>query len=253
MRNIKLRIEYDGTDFNGWQIQQKGTRTVQQEIEKALQIILKKKIRIYGSGRTDSGVHAAGQIAHLKTQSTIPSDALCRALNTHLPPDIVIHDVQDVPLNFHAQFSAQRKIYQYTILNRQSPCALNRRFCTHIPYRLNIKSMRTAASMLIGTHDFRSFVASDSARKKNARVQNTVRTIYQSTLKKRGDYLIYTIESNGFLYKMVRNIIGTLMAVGCAQLPADGIPHIIHSKDRSAAGYTAPPQGLCLMEVKYDM
>lgn len=250
-RNIKLTIEYDGTDFNGWQVQSKDRRTVQGEIETALATILKKKTRVHGSGRTDSGVHALGQIANFKTTSTMPCDAFCRALNTYLPKDIVIHHADDAPADFHAQFSAKRKIYRYTILSRQTPCAINRRFCTHIPYKLNITAMKIAAKALQGNHDFQSFAASDPAKRRKGVTQNTVRNIYLSDLKKQHDYLIYEIESDGFLYKMVRNIVGTLIAVGCGQLDPKKIVTILKAKNRDTAGDTAPPQGLCLIKVIY--
>lgn len=249
MRNIKLTIEYDGTDFNGWQVQSKKNRTVQGEIEKALYKILKKPTRIRGSGRTDSGVHAKAQIAHFKTATCIPCDSLCRALNTYLPDDVSILKVEDVDSKFHAQFDAKRKTYHYMILNRLEPGALNRQFCTHIPYKLNVSRMRRAAHHLVGRHDFRSFVAADSA--KPSRQQNSIRTIYRCDVRKRGDYIFFEIEANGFLYKMVRNIVGTLIAVGCQKLSVEDIIQILKAKDRSRAGDTAPPQGLCLQIVRY--
>jgi len=249
MRTIKLTIEYDGTDFNGWQVQSQGNRTVQGEIEKALQTILKKKVRVYGSGRTDSGVHALGQVAHFKTSSTIPADAICRALNVNLPRDVAILQAEDVKRDFHAQFDAKRKVYRYTILNRQKPCAVNRRFCTHIPYALNVSAMRRGAKDLIGQHDFRSFVASDPA--KCGKEGSTIRRIYRADLKKRGMYIVFEIEANGFLYKMVRNIVGTLIAIGARQCSSFSMQNIITAKNRTMAGDTALPQGLCLMEVKY--
>ncbi|MEW5894505.1 MAG: tRNA pseudouridine(38-40) synthase TruA [Candidatus Omnitrophota bacterium] len=249
MRNIKLTIEYDGTDFNGWQVQAKTQRTVQGEIEKALNIILKKKTRIYGSGRTDSGVHAFGQVAHFKTSSPMPCEVLNRALNANLPPDIIIHDVTDVPLNFHAQYNAKKKTYCYTILNRVCPCAINRRFCTHIPCRLNFTAMRHASKQLLGEHDFKSFAASNPA--KRGKKESTVRRVSQIHLKKKGDYLTIEIEANGFLYKMVRNIVGTLILIGTGKLAKDSIARILEERDRSFAGETAPALGLCLMEVKY--
>lgn len=250
MRNIKLTIEYDGTDFNGWQIQAKGNRTVQDEIEKTLQKIIGKKIHIYGSGRTDSGVHALGQIANFKTTSTIPSEGILRALNTYLPNDISILNIEEAKTKFHSQFDAKKKTYRYTILNRQEACAINRRFCTHIPHKLNTHRMRKATKDLIGRHDFKSFVASNPA--KRGKKESTIRHIYRADLKKRGDYLTFEIESNGFLYKMVRNIVGTLIDIGSKQRPTTNMKTIISSQDRTMAGNTAPSQGLCLIEVKYS-
>lgn len=249
MRNIKLTIEYDGTDFNGWQIQSPARRTVQGEIEKTLQKILKKKIRIYGSGRTDSGVHALGQTANFTTASNIACDALCRALNTNLSKDISILKVEEASLTFHAQFDAKRKTYRYTILNRHEPCAINRRFRTHIPYKLNIHAMREASKYLVGRHDFSSFVASDPA--KRGQKQSSIRRVYLSQIKKRGNLIIFEIEANGFLYKMVRNIIGTLIEIGSKKYSASNMKEILKAKNRAEAGNTAPPQGLCLHNVRY--
>ena len=252
MRNIKLTIEYDGTDFKGWQLQAEGNRTVQGELEKALHKIFKKKIRIYGSGRTDSGVHALGQVAHFRTSSTIPVDAICRALNVNLPHDVSVLKAEEAEKTFHAQFSARRKMYRYTILNRQEPCAIDRRFCMHVIRPLNTAAMRRAAHAIIGRHDFRSFVALDQAkRKKNIVQESSIRTVYISSLRKRGDYLIFEIEANGFLYKMVRNLVGTLIAIGSAQPPFTDMKAILNAKDRASAGPTAPPQGLCLVKVEY--
>lgn len=249
MRNIKLTIEYDGTDFNGWQIQAKRNRTVQGEIEKALQKILNKKTRICGSGRTDSGVHALGQVANFRTTATIPCDGLHRALNTYLPDDISILTAKEVPLTFHAQFNAKRKTYRYTILNRREPCAINRRYYTHINYQLNINRMRAAAKFLIGKHDFKCFVASNPA--KRGKKESTMRQIYRAEIKKHKDFVVFEIESNGFLYKMVRNIIGTLIDIGVRNHPATAMHDILKSKNRTNAGDTAPPQGLCLYKVSY--
>ena len=249
MRNIKLTIEYDGTNFNGWQVQARGNRTVQGELESCLQKIFKKKTRIYGSGRTDSGVHALGQVANFKTDTKISVEALCRALNTYLPADVAILKAQEVKPDFHAQFNARRKTYRYTILNRFEPCAVNQRFCTHIPYYLNLRRMRAAAKHVIGRNDFMSFVASDPCKRNQER--DTRRRVYRSEFRKSKDYIIYEIEADGFLYKMVRNIAGTLIDVGCGKFSVNDVHDIIKAKNRIAAGDTAPPQGLCLVSVKY--
>lgn len=247
MRNFKITLEYDGTDFKGWQVQPGGQRSVQGEIEKVLQKIFTKKIRIIGSGRTDQGVHAYGQVANFKVQTEFGTDKIQRALNATLPEDVAVLDVEEVPLDFHSQYSAKSKIYRYTILNRRARCAQLRQFCLHIPYRLNVPAMRREAKALIGRKDFRSFVANDPSREQ----KDTVRTIKRVDIKKTGDRIIIDLEADGFLYKMVRGIIGTLIEIGRGQLPQRSIKRILLKKDRKSAAYSAKPHGLCLLSVKY--
>ena len=262
MRNIKLTIEYDGTDFNGWQTQtarkEKSTpathnvhRTIQGEIEKALKKIFKQGLKLTGSGRTDSGVHALGQVASFKTRSSMPAGEMQNALNANLPDDIAIIKVEEAPSDFHAQYSVKSKTYRYTILNRNMPCAQQRNFCLLYPYKLNIRAMREETKSLVGHHDFKSFTASDPAKRKKGVKENTVRTIKRLTITKKGDFLTLDIEANGFLYKMVRNIVGTLLAVGSGKLAKGSIKQILAKKDRNTAGITAKPKGLALLEVKY--
>ncbi len=247
MRNIKLTIEYDGTQFNGWQIQNNKERTVQGELEKALKKIFRKSLRVHGSGRTDAGVHAEGQVAHFTTNAKLPVEQILKALNAHLPDDIAIRKAERTGAGFHAQYSAKSKLYRYTILNRPAPSALARHFALHFPYRLNIPAMRRAAKELVGRKDFRSFAAVDPARKS----LSTVRTIKRIDIKKSGDFIYIFIEADGFLYKMVRNIVGTLLEIGQGRLPKNSIKRILSQKDRKAAPKTAKAHGLCLMSVKY--
>jgi tRNA pseudouridine38-40 synthase len=173
-----------------------------------------------------------------------------RALNANLPEDIAVLNVTEVPLNFHARYSVKSKTYRYTILNRHARCAQQRNFCLFYPDRLNVRSMREAAKSFIGRKDFKSFTASDPAQSENAR-KNTVRSIELLTIAKKGDFLLIDIEADGFLYKMVRNIVGTLMAVGSGQLPRGDILRILSQKDRRAAGSTAKAKGLTLLKVQY--
>jgi tRNA pseudouridine38-40 synthase len=250
-RNLKLTIEYDGTDFNGWQIQAGKNRTVQGELEKALRQIFKKKIRITGSGRTDSGVHALAQVAHFKCASRLDDGEIRRALNANLPKDVVVLDVRTVADSFHSQFSTKRKTYQYTILNRVCPCAINRRFCVHIPQALDLALMRREAKHIVGKKDFRSFMATDRAKRERERLKDTVRRIYRLDIAREGDYITITIESDGFLYKMVRNIVGTLIEIGKNKLAQGAVTHLLKKKDRKFAAKTAPAHGLCLVSVKY--
>jgi len=246
MRNIKLTIQYDGTNFHGWQIQ-KSERTVQGEISAALKKIFKRKIVLVGSGRTDSGVHALGQVASFKVKSAMSCPELLRALNANISEDTAITAVKNVPLEFNAQFSAKRKTYCYSINNSAIRPCLDRNFVQHVPYKLNLHKMRQAIKFLKGRHDFRSFTATDSSSQN----ENTVRKITRLTIKKEGKLLKITIEANGFLYKMVRNIIGTLLDVGRGKLDPKKITTIIKARDRRLASKTAPAKGLCLMKVIY--
>jgi len=252
MRNIRLTIEYDGTDFRGWQQQIPEHRTVQDEIEKALKIIFRTKTKVIGSGRTDSGVHARGQVANFKTANRRlkPAD-IQRALNANLPEDITILEVKEAPKDFHAQYSAKRKTYSYTVLNGPARPAIDRAFCHYHPYRLNVASMRKAASELKGKKDFRAFMAANPALRATEKDKDTVRTMSRLDIKKQGDLVRITVTANGFLYKMVRNIVGTLLAVGSGQLAPRDIKMILAHKDRQRAGKTAPARGLCLENVEY--
>ena len=250
-RNIKLTLEYDGTDFNGWQIQLKA-RTVQGEIENALKKIFPPhrtadRIKLYGSGRTDAGVHALGQVANFKTHTILKTEAIRKALNANLPPDITIVNVEDVPLNFHSQYSAKSKIYRYTILNRDSRPAYARQFCLHFPYKLDVKLLSKEAKSLLGRHDFRSFGSLDKGESR----ENTIRHVKRIEIKKRGNYLTIDIEADGFLYKMVRNIVGTLLDVSTGRLAPRSIKKILAQKNRKFASPPAAAQGLTLLEVKF--
>ncbi|MCK5581769.1 MAG: tRNA pseudouridine(38-40) synthase TruA [Candidatus Omnitrophica bacterium] len=251
MKNFKLTVEYDGTKFNGWQVQAQNERTIQGKIEQALKIIFKKRIRLYGSGRTDSGVHASGQVANFKTSTQKSDNEILNAINANLPPDISIINIQEVPLDFHSQYSAKRKTYRYTILNRKARSAQNRNFYLHFPHTLNVTAMRQDIKNLVGKKDFRSFMASDTALRKTGKTKKTVRTIYDAKIQKKGDLIYIDITANGFLYKMVRNIAGTLIAVGTGKMPKGSIHQILQKKDRILAGDTAPAKGLCLLQVEY--
>ena len=261
-RNIKLTIEYDGTLFSGWQAQErrnghskhlqtKPRRTVQGEIERALKKIYGKNIKLIGSGRTDSGVHARGQVANFKMSSPMPVAEIHRALNANLPEDISILQAEEALLDFHARYSARSKTYRYSILNRSARSALERNTCLYYPYPLNLKAMRRESHSLIGRKDFRSFTASDPSKAKKEKKSGTVRTIKRMEISSKGAYVCIEIEADGFLYKMVRNIVGTLLGVGSGKLPRGAIQKILARKDRRTAGVTAQAKGLALLEVKY--
>jgi len=247
MRNFKITFEYDGVGFCGWQTQAQGERTVQGEMEAVLLKVFKQPIRVIASGRTDSGVHARSQVISFKADTRMKPLEIQRALNSRLPADITVHEVRQVKSDFHAQYSVKEKTYRYTVLNRKYRSAFLRDRVYFYPYPLNISNMRKAAKYLIGSHDFKSFQAYDPRRAQ----RQTKRTIKKIAIKKEGDLIHIDVTADGFLYKMVRNIAGTLLAIGSGQLPLGDMPKILKAKNRQMAWDTAPAEGLCLMAVKY--
>ncbi|SEG07704.1 tRNA pseudouridine38-40 synthase [Caloramator fervidus] len=244
MRNIKLVIEYDGTRYCGWQRQKNGI-SIQEVIEKAIEKLTKEQVELIGSSRTDAGVHARGQVANFYTNTTIPSDKICYALNSILPQDIAIIESCEVPMDFHSRYNSIGKKYSYTILNRRIASPLLRNFSAHVPQPLDFEAMVKASKYFLGEHDFSAFKSTGSS------VKTSIRTIRKLDFTKDGDIIRFEIEANGFLYNMVRIIAGTLIEVGKGKIRAEDIPLIIKSKDRSKAGPTAPAQGLCLEKVYY--
>ena len=247
MRNFKITLEYDGAHFSGWQIQKKGERTVQGEFEKSCANIFKAPVKIIASGRTDSGVHAKGQVVSFKAETRMKPQDILKALNSHLPEDCAVVDVKEVKDDFHAQYSVKEKTYRYTIVNASIRPVFLRKQAYFYRHPLNLTLMRKASKDLIGRHDFKAFQAFDPLRAD----KSSVRTIKKLVIKKDGNLVFIDVTANGFLYKMVRNIAGTLIAVGAGLLPADSISKILKSKDRDQAHNTAPAQGLCLMTVRY--
>jgi tRNA pseudouridine38-40 synthase len=247
MRNFKLTLEYDGSQFCGWQIQNKGERTVQGEFEVILEKIFKQPIKAIASGRTDSGVHAAGQVVNFSTVTRMTPLEIQKALNALLPQDIAIIAALEVKNDFHAQYSVIEKTYRYTILNRPYRSATLRNTAYFYPHALNSLLMRKGAKYFLGRQDFKSFQAHDPLRAE----RDTIRTIKDLTVKKEGELIHIDITANGFLYKMVRNITGTLIDVGTGQLAPESIRKIINAKSRTEAGKTAPAHGLSLLSVKY--
>lgn len=243
-RNIKIVVEYDGTNYGGWQ-RQKNAVTVQQVLEEAVERIVQHKVTVLGASRTDSGVHALGQTANFRTTSGIPPRRLLTAINSQLSPDVVVRSLVDVDDGFHAQFHAKSKIYRYTILNHRIRTALNRAYCHFVGPKLDVILMRRAAKFLIGRHDFKAFESDADPE------SNSVRTVTRASFKRTGHYLVFTIEGDGFLYNMVRAIVGTLIEVGRGKVTTDGFRDILESRDRTFAGPTAPAKGLCLVKVKY--
>ncbi|NLY54604.1 MAG: tRNA pseudouridine(38-40) synthase TruA [Firmicutes bacterium] len=245
-RNIKLLVEYDGTDWHGWQIQPNAP-TIQGELEAAILRVTGEPRRVTGSSRTDAGVHAAGQVCNFYTTSRIPTERIPYALNANLPPSIVVLQAEEVAPEFHARYDAVGKRYIYEIINRPLPSALRRRYSYHVARPLDLAAMHRAAAMLQGEHDFAAFQAAGSS------VQNTVRNLSHLSVREvQPGRLLICVEGNGFLYNMVRILVGTLVWVGSGRLGPEAMPQILRSRDRSQAGPTAPPQGLCLEKVFYD-
>ena len=245
MRNIRLLIEYDGTNYHGWQIQPNGI-TVQEVLEKNLAIMTRQRVRLVGSGRTDAGVHALGQVANFQTSASIPLKGFHRGLNSLLPPDIVIKSVEEAAADFNAQLLAKRKTYLYTILNREIPSAVHRNYSWHYPIPLNVESLQVSAQLLVGKKNFASFQAAD------ADTGNPIREVFRADwFAGKAPFLCFAIEAEGFLKQMVRNIVGTLVDVGRGKISIEEFERILKAKDRRQAKMTAPPQGLFLMKVEY--
>lgn len=243
-KNIKLLIEYDGTNYHGWQ-KQPNQLTIQQTIEEAIYFITKEKVILSGSGRTDSKVHAYGQVANFHTNSNIPNGNFKYALNNILPKDISIKESSQVELEFHSRYDAIGKEYKYIIYNDKIRSSIIRNYSYHVAYDLNFMNMKKAINEFVGTHDFRAFMFSKS------QVQNTIRTIKEATIEKNDKMIEITLRGNGFLYNMVRIITGTLVDIGRGKIDFKDINYIIESKKRENAGHTAPPQGLYLNKVFY--
>ncbi len=245
MRNIKLLIEYDGTNYQGWQVQPKGP-TVQGVLEQKLSLITGETVHLIGSGRTDSGVHAFEQVANFKTKSQLDVRSVQKALNSLLPPDVVIQRAEEVEEDFHARKAAMGKVYEYRILNRDIRSAFRHGYAWHIPQKLDLEEMKKATRILIGEHDFSSF------RSVGTPTRTAIRKIIRAEWKRdRDGFLRFEIEATGFLKQMVRAIVGTLVEVGKGKIDSEGFQKILDSKDRKKAGPTAPAHGLFLKEVKY--
>ena len=246
MQNFKLVIEYDGTAYQGWQRQNDGP-TIQGTIEAALETMTKNPVTLIGSGRTDAGVHALNQVASFRVDTSLTPEIFKRGLNSLLPKDVVIKDCAAVDDGFHAQYSARSKVYQYRILNRSTPVALFRQYSWHIRKPLDLNAMNKAMAHLDGQHDFSAFEATGSPR------SDAVRTVIDADLteKDADGYVVFSIEADGFLRYMVRNVVGTLVDVGLGKTSPQAFEDILMSKDRKQAGVTAPAQGLLLKEVKY--
>ena len=245
MRNIKITIEYDGTKYNGWQTQKNGSG-IQEMITNAIHQVCLDVDKINGAGRTDAGVHAFGQIANFFTDSNVPVKKMATAINAFLPKDIVVKSAEEVDKDFHSRYSAKGKKYMYVVNNSETRSALDFYREYYLPYKVDYKKIKKAAEYFEGTHDFRGFMASGSS------VKDTVRTISKIHIKKRDDgRIIFNFVGDGFLYNMVRILVGTLLDVGIGKINPEDVKDIILSKNRTKAGKTAPAQGLYLVEVYY--
>jgi tRNA pseudouridine38-40 synthase len=242
MREIKLVIEYDGTNFVGWQTQQNG-RSVQEEITKVLDQVLQEPISLIGAGRTDSGVHARGQVAGFRTKSVLGVGSMHSALNGILPDDIYVRSVEEAPAGFHARYDARERLYRYYIV--LTPSAIGRMYHWYVKYDLNVQAMNAIAGQILGDQDFEAFC------KHEAEVNHYRCTVNRSEWIPRGDELIYEIRANRFLHGMVRALVGTMVDVGRGYTPVEDFAAILASKDRRKAGMAAPPLGLFLEEVTY--
>lgn len=246
MRNIKLIIEYDGKEFNGWQ-KQPNKLNIQGTIEQAIKQITGEDVDLTASGRTDAGVHALGQVANFKTNSDIPIEKIAIAINTKLKRTIRIISAEEVEEKFHSRLSCKKKTYRYVINNAEFASAIYRNLETHIPQKLNIEKMQEASKYFEGEHDFKSFKASGTSSK------SSIRTIYKLIVRQMPENRIYIeVTGNGFLYNMVRIIAGTLVDVGIEKIKPEDIKNIIDAKDRGLAGKTLPPNGLYLLNVEYN-
>ena len=244
MRRIRLIISYDGTNYVGWQVQPNGV-SVQELSEKALLELTGEHIRMEGSGRTDSGVHAKAQVAHFDTNARMAADKFAVAMNMHLPPDIRVLYSEECGTGFHARFSAKRKEYAYTVQLGPHADVFTRTTALHLHYTPNIDAMQQAAETVLGTHDFNGFKCTGSA------MENTVRTITKSEWIQKDRNLTYHVEGNGFLYNMVRILVGTMLEIGSGKRPVSDMRRAIESGKRFDAGATAPAHGLCLVRVIY--
>jgi tRNA pseudouridine38-40 synthase len=244
MRRLKLVLAYCGTRYHGWQVQS-NVLSVQECLESCLAKLTNGPVRLHAAGRTDAGVHALGQVAHFDTPSTIAAAALQRGVNSLLPDDIAVRHVAEVPMDFHARYSARQKTYAYVVHNHPLRAVFSAPYVWYVPQPLEVAAMHTAAQILLGRHDFSAFRASSCA------TRSPVRCLSRLAVKRRAARIIFVMRADGFLQHMVRNIVGTLVEIGRGKMSPEAIGAILHSRQRSQAGPTAPPQGLFLVRVHY--
>ena len=246
MYNYKLTIQYDGTRYRGWQVQGNTDQTIQGKVEGVLSRLTGQPVELHGSGRTDAGVHALGQVANVKLLRPFDPSELLRELNRYLPADIGVIAVEPAPERFHARLNAHSKTYRYRIWNSDEPNVFERNYLYHLHETLDVPAMRRAAEDLCGTHDYKAFCSLKRTKK------STVRRVDCITIQELGPELLFTFEGNGFLYHMVRILVGTLLEVGRGNLQPEEMGDILVSQDRKRAGETVPACGLCLVDVRYE-
>jgi tRNA pseudouridine38-40 synthase len=247
-RNILLELEYDGTDFHGWQIQP-NLDTIQGQMTRVIERITRERVCVNGSGRTDAGAHALGQVCSFKTESPLPAANFRKAINSLLPPSIRVNRLEDAPEEFHARFDAKLKHYRYRILNTKSCSPFDYRYVHHFPRRLDFERMSLAAETIVGEHDFSSFCDSDAEVESRLRRVSTSFFVFDT----QRHLIEYNVCANGFLHHMVRNLVGTLLEVGKGKLKPEDFQTILNSKNRSTAGPTVPAKGLFLVSVRYQL
>lgn len=245
MKRVKLTVSYDGTNYCGWQCQPNGI-TIEEVLNRALRSLFKEPVTVIGASRTDSGVHAMGNVAVFDTESRMPADKICIALNQRLPEDVRIQKSEEVPLDFHPRKANCRKTYEYKIMNRRIESPLERLYCHFCYFDVDVEKMRQAAVYLLGEHDFKSFCTPRS------HAEETVRTVYSLDIGKEGDIITIRISGSGFLYNMVRIIAGTLLQAGLGFYPPEHVEEILEARDRAAAGPTISARGLTLISLEYE-
>lgn len=244
MHNYKMTVQYDGTRYSGWQRQGNTSSTIQGRLEQTLSRLLEEPVSVSGSGRTDGGVHALGQIANFRTNTFLDCNEFRNRLNDALPEDIFVSDLRLAAERFHARLSAKEKVYRYTIENGAERNVFGRKYVYHVAEPLDTGKMTRAANLLLGTHDFRGYSTGHTKK-------STVRHLSAVDIRREGENLTLTFTGNGFLYNMVRILTGTLIEVGLSQRTPESVLDALESGKRTDAGFTAPPQGLCLIEVRY--
>ena len=246
MRNIRLLLQYEGTRYQGWQRQESSENTIQGKLEKLLSQMCEEPIEIQASGRTDAGVHAEGQVANFHTTCQMPVEEMLRYMNAYLPQDIAVIDIAEASERFHSRLNATGKCYRYQVWNSEVPNVFLRRYALEYPQPLDLEAMRQAAGYLLGEHDFKAFTSTKKGKK------STVRRIDRITIEQTGDLITFTFYGNGFLYHMVRILMGTLLEVGIGERTAESIPGVIASKNREKAGALIAAKGLTLVKVDYS-
>ena len=246
MRNFIIVLQYDGTRYQGWQRQVSTDNTIQGKIEVLLSKMCEAPVEIQGAGRTDAGVHAYGQVANFHIETEKSAEEVMEYMNTYLPEDIAVIACEEKPERFHARLNAKGKIYRYCIWNSDRKPVFRRKYVHQVPGKLDVDAMKKAASLLLGTHDYQSFTSTKKGKK------STVRTVERIDIEPVGEEIVFTFKGNGFLYHMVRIMMGTLIETGLGVRKAEDIPAVLEAKDRSKAGHLIPGNGLTLVEVRYD-